>query len=171
MIVSQTPLRVSFFGGGTDFEDYYRDHGGTVLSWTIDKYVYVIVKSRHDGQIVLNHTVQERTDDVRALQHDIVREALTVAGIRGSIEITTLSDVPASGTGLGSSSALTVGVLNALFSHRGEPKGPHELAELACRIEIDILGEPIGKQDQYAAAFGGCRQYRSSRRAPWRRSG
>jgi len=163
MIVTRTPLRVSLFGGGTDLGAYYEEHEGAVLSLTIERSVSVIVRSRYDGDLVVNHERQERARDAAGIEHCIVREALRVAGVTSGADVTCLTDVPPGGTGLGSSSALTVGLLNALFAYRGEPRNARELAELACRIEIEVLGEPIGKQDQYAAAFGGCREYRFHR--------
>lgn len=159
MIISQTPLRVSFFGGGTDLKDYYSTHGGAVLSSTIDKYIYVIVKSRFDDKIVLNYTKKEEVYGVADIEHRIIREALVMTGIDRGIEITSISDIPSEGSGLGSSSSFTIGLLNALYMYKGETKNPYELGELACRIEIDLLKEPIGKQDQYAAAFGGFKKY------------
>ncbi|HEX6077802.1 MAG TPA: hypothetical protein VFZ32_21405 [Micromonosporaceae bacterium] len=160
MIVSQTPLRVSLFGGGTDLADYYRLHGGAVLSIAINKYIHVMVRPRWDGDIVVNHWMQERVRRVEDIQHGIVRECLSTAGISGGFEVACTSDAPAGGSGLGTSSALTVGLLRALFTYQGRSCDRAELAELACHIEINLLGEPIGKQDQYAAAFGGCREYR-----------
>lgn len=155
MIISQTPLRTSFFGGGTDIKDYYRQFGGAVLSSTIDKYIYIIVKSRHDDYIILNYSEREKEKDIKEIKHGIFREALQMAGIEKGIEITSIADIPAEGSGLGSSSSFAVGLLNALFAFKGEYKNAFELAELACEIEINRLGEPIGKQDQYAAAIGG----------------
>ncbi|EFM12029.1 GHMP kinase [Paenibacillus curdlanolyticus YK9] len=159
MIISQTPLRVSFFGGGTDLKDYYELHGGAVTSVTIDKYVYVTVKRRCDDEIVLNYAEREQVSNVSDIQHPIFREALRIAGIAKGVEITSVADIPSQGSGLGSSSTFTVGLLNALFAYQGQLKNAHELAELACHIEIELLREPIGKQDQYAAAFGGFKQY------------
>ncbi|GKX67363.1 GHMP kinase [Inconstantimicrobium mannanitabidum] len=159
MIISKTPLRVSFFGGGTDIKDYYSKCGGAVFSATIDKYIYVIVKSRYDNKIVLNYFKHEEVDDINKIEHEIIKEALKITGITKGIEITSMSDIPSEGSGLGSSSSFTVGLLNALFAYKGECKSQDDLAKLACSIEIDILGEPIGKQDQYAAAFGGFKKY------------
>lgn len=157
MIVTQTPLRISFFGGGTDFPAYYRAHGGAVLTTAIDKYVHVIIKERFDHDIYINYSrkeIVERVDDVR---HDLVREALRETGVEGGVEITTLADVPSSGTGLGSSSAVLVGVLHALHAYQGDLVTAKQLADEACIIEIEQLGHPIGKQDQYVSAFGGLR--------------
>jgi D-glycero-alpha-D-manno-heptose-7-phosphate kinase len=163
MIVSQTPLRVSLFGGGTDLAEYYRlsGSGGAVLSFAIDKHVHVAVKPRWDNEFVVNHWTQERTGRIHEIRNGVIRECLaaTVGGSSGGLEISCMSDVPAGGSGLGASSALAVGLLNALLTRRGETPGPGELAELAGRIEIDVLGEPIGKQDQYASAFGDLREY------------
>ncbi|MDE2902495.1 MAG: GHMP kinase [Chloroflexota bacterium] len=157
MIVTQTPLRLSFFGGGTDFPDYYRVDGGTVLSTAIDKYVYVIVKERFDDDIYINYSIKEIVQSVAAIRHDLVREAMRTTGVDRGIEITTLADVPSTGTGLGSSAAVTVGLLHALHTYSGQLVDARVLAEQACHIELEILDRPIGKQDQYISAFGGLR--------------
>lgn len=160
MIISRTPLRISFFGGGTDVRGYYKKHTGAVISTTIDKYIYIIVKSRYnDDKIVLNHFEKEEVNSLNEIKHGIIRECLKLTGITKGIEITSMTDLPVRGTGLGSSSAFSVGLLNALFTYKGRAIEPGELAELASYIEIDILKEPIGKQDQYAAAFGGLKEY------------
>jgi D-glycero-alpha-D-manno-heptose-7-phosphate kinase len=155
MIITQTPLRVGLVGGGTDLPDYYREHGGRVLNAAIDKYVYVVVKQRFDDDIYVNYSTKEIVSRVEDLEHELVREALHMAGIRGGVEITTLADIPSAGSGLGSSSAVTVGLLHALFTYKGRQLTAEELAERACTIEIDRCRKPIGKQDQYAAAYGG----------------
>ena len=156
MIITKTPLRVGLVGGGTDLPDYYREHGGRVLNAAIDKYVYVVVKQRFDDDIYVNYSSKEIVSRVEDLQHELVREALHMTGIRGGVEITTLSDIPSSGgSGLGSSSAVTVGLLQALFTYQGRQLTAAELADRACAIEIDRCRKPIGKQDQYAAAYGG----------------
>ena len=155
MIVTQTPLRIGLVGGGTDLPNYYREHGGRVLNAAIDKYVYVIVKQRFDDEIYVNYSKKEMVSRVEDLQHELVREAMHMAGIRGGVEITTLADIPSAGSGLGSSSSVTVGLLHALFAYQGKQVSAEELAERACVIEIDRCRKPIGKQDQYAAAFGG----------------
>jgi D-glycero-alpha-D-manno-heptose-7-phosphate kinase len=155
MIITQTPLRIGLVGGGTDFPDYYREHGGRVLNAAIDKFVYVIVKQRFDDDIYVNYSKKEIVSRVEDVQHELVREAMHMAGVRGGVEITTLADIPSTGSGLGSSSAVTVGLLHALFTYRGTQLSAAELAERACTIEIDRCRKPIGKQDQYAAAFGG----------------
>jgi D-glycero-alpha-D-manno-heptose-7-phosphate kinase len=156
VIITQTPLRIGLVGGGTDLPGYYREHGGRVLNAAIDKYVYVVVKQRFDDNIYVNYSSKEIVSRVEDLQHELVREALHMTGIRGGVEITTLSDIPSSGgSGLGSSSAVTVGLLQALFTYQGRQLTAAELADRACAIEIDRCRKPIGKQDQYAAAYGG----------------
>ncbi len=155
MIITRTPLRVGLVGGGTDLPDYYREHGGRVLNAAIDKYVYVVVKQRFDDDIYVNYSSKEIVSRVEDLEHELVREALHMAGVRGGVEITTLADIPSAGSGLGSSSAVTVGLLQALFAYQGRQLTAEELADRACAIEIDRCRKPIGKQDQYAAAYGG----------------
>jgi D-glycero-alpha-D-manno-heptose-7-phosphate kinase len=155
MIITQTPLRVGLVGGGTDLPSYYREHGGRVLNAAIDKYVYVIVKQRFDDDVYINYSQKEIVSRVEDVRHDLVREAMHMAGVRKGVEITTLADIPSAGSGLGSSSAVTVGLLHALFAYQGIQVSAAELAERACTIELDRCGKPIGKQDQYAAAFGG----------------
>lgn len=157
MIIVQTPLRISFLGGGTDFEDFYLKHGGAVLSTTINKYIFVIVKERFDDMIYVNYSKKEIVDSTDKLEHDLVREAMRITGVAKGVEITTLADVPANGTGLGSSSSVTIGLLQAFYTYQGEPKTAEILAREACQIEIDTLGKPIGKQDQYIAAYGNIR--------------
>lgn len=155
MIISRTPLRVSFFGGGTDFPQWYEKHGGAVLSTAIDKYIYVIVKKRFDDKIVLHYTKTEICDRVDEIQHDYIREAMRMTRCPNGVEITTLADIPSEGTGLGSSSSLAVGLLRALYQFEAPWKNTEILAERSCYLERNILNKPIGKQDQYAAAFGG----------------
>ena len=154
MIITRTPFRVSFAGGGSDLPSYYRRHGGAVVSTAISKYMYVTVNKRFDDTIRISYTRTEIVDRPDDLQHDIVRAALRKVGIDRGVEISTIADIPA-GTGLGSSSTLTVGLLHALHAYAQRFAGAERLAEEACEIEIDSLGKPIGKQDQYAAAFGG----------------
>jgi D-glycero-alpha-D-manno-heptose-7-phosphate kinase len=163
LTITQTPLRISFFGGGTDLKEYYSRYTGSVLSFTINKYIHVIVKPRWDGELVLHHSTRETVRRVDEVQHGLIRECLKATGIEGGLEIACLSDVPTEGSGLGSSSALTVGLLNALHAYKGERRSPRDLAEQACHIEIEVLKEPIGKQDQYAVAVGGCNEYRFHR--------
>jgi len=160
MIITQTPLRIGLLGGGTDLPSYYREHGGRVLNCAIDKYIYVVVKQRFDDEIYVNYSKKEIVSRVEDLEHELVREAMLMTGVRSGVEITTLADIPSTGTGLGSSSAVTVGLLQALFAYTGRQLSGEELAERACAIEIDRCGKPIGKQDQYIAALGGIRDLR-----------
>lgn len=155
MIISRTPLRVSFFGGGSDLPAFYRRHGGAVLSTTIDKSVYVTVSRKFDDAVRVSYSRTEEVARSQDVEHPLVREALGLLDIEGGIEITSVADIPARGTGLGSSSAFTVGLLNALHAYQGRHATADQLAQESCRIEIERCGEPIGKQDQYAAAFGG----------------
>ena len=154
MIISRTPFRISFAGGGTDLAAFYREEKGAVTSSTIDKYVYITVNKRFDSTLRISYSKTEIVDNADQVQHRIVREALRLTGLKQGLEITSIADLPA-GTGMGSSSAFTVGLLNALHAYAGRHTSAAQLAEEACRIEIDILGEPIGKQDQYASAYGG----------------
>jgi D-glycero-alpha-D-manno-heptose-7-phosphate kinase len=154
VIISRTPFRVSLFGGGSDFREYYRRTPGAVLTLAINRYMYVTVNKRFDDSIRVSYTRTEIVPRLRDLQHELIREAMRVADVTKGVEITTIADLPA-GIGLASSSVLTVGVLNALFAYRGQFVPAGDLAALACKIEIDILGRPIGKQDQYIAAHGG----------------
>lgn len=153
MIISQTPYRVSFAGGGTDLPAFYAQEPGAVLSVAINQHMYVTVSPRFDASTRVAYTKTEIADTVDEVQHTIVREALKETGLGKHLEITTIGDVP-SGTGLGSSSSLAVGLLNALYAYKGELTSPGKLADQACHIEIDILKSPIGRQDQYASAFG-----------------
>ena len=155
MIISQTPLRISFVGGGSDLKSFYHQEDGMVLSTAIDKYVYVIIKERFDDKIYINYSVKEIVDNVSQIKHQLVREAMKKVGIDKGVEITTLADVPSEGSGLGSSSTVTVGLLNALYNYVGKQVTLEQLAREACEIEINICGKPIGKQDQYVAAYGG----------------
>ena len=157
MIITQTPLRISFAGGGTDFREFYEQHGGCVVSSAIDKFVYCIVKERFDDKFYVNYSKKEIVESVDQLEHELVREAMRKVGVTKAVEISFLSDIPAEGSGLGSSSSVTVGVLNALYNFVGETPSAERLAHEACEIEIDTLGKPIGVQDQYIAAYGGLR--------------
>lgn len=159
MIVTKTPLRISLCGGGTDFRGFYEEHAGQVVSCAIDKYIYVIIKERFDKKIRLGYSRTEMVDEVSELHHELVREAMTLVGITDSVEIATMADIPSEGSGLGSSSTVTVGVLHALHALKGELVTAEQLAQEACSIEIDVLGKPIGKQDQYIAAYGGVRSF------------
>lgn len=158
MIVSRTPLRVSFCGGGSDLEAYYSksEEGGCVTSVALNKYVYVTVNSRFDDSVRVSYSEMEIVDDFENLNHQLVKEAMRMTGVTKGVEITTIADIPSKGSGLGSSSSVTVGLLHALHCFAGRSPNPKQLAEEACKIEIEILGQPIGKQDQYAVAFGGC---------------
>jgi D-glycero-alpha-D-manno-heptose-7-phosphate kinase len=155
MIISRTPLRMSFVGGGSDLPDFYRRHGGAVLSTAIDKYVYVNINRKFDGGIRLAYSKTEEVEAVEQIEHRLVRAALECLHLAGGIEITTIADIPSRGTGLGSSSSFTVGLLNAVSAYLGRHISPRELGRLSSEIEIERCGEPIGKQDQYAAAYGG----------------
>ena len=157
MLISRTPVRASFCGGGTDLAAFYQNHpdGGAVTSLAMARYLYVTVNPRFDNSIRISYSSMEFVNDINEIQHELVREAMKSTGVTDGIEITTIADIPSRGTGLGSSSAVTIGLLNALSSLAGNPMSSEELAQEACRIEIDVLGQPIGKQDQYAAAIGG----------------
>jgi D-glycero-alpha-D-manno-heptose-7-phosphate kinase len=155
MILSKTPLRMSYVGGGSDMPAFYRDELGAVLSTSIDKYMYIAVNRKFDGRIRLSYTRTEEVDRPDQIEHPLVRQALDVVGIDSGIEIASTADIPSKGSGLGSSSTYTVGLLNALYAYRNQFTSKEKLARQACEIEIDRCGEPIGKQDQYAAAFGG----------------
>jgi D-glycero-alpha-D-manno-heptose-7-phosphate kinase len=155
MIITRSPLRITLGGGGTDLPSYYRQHGGFLISAAIDKYVYVTVMRPFTEGIYLKYSKLEHVTHIDEVQHPIIREALRLTGFRTpQVEITTLADIPA-GTGLGSSGSFTTALLKALYAHRRRLLHPSELAALACTIEIEKLGEPVGKQDQYAAAYGG----------------
>jgi D-glycero-alpha-D-manno-heptose-7-phosphate kinase len=155
VIISRTPLRVSFLGGGSDLPCYYRRCGGAVLSATIEHSVYITVSRKFDDAVRVSYSRTEEVDHASKVEHPLVRECLMLLGIEGGIEITSVADIPARGTGLGSSSSFTVGLLNALYAYSGRHASAAKLAEESCHVEIDRCGEPIGKQDQYAAAFGG----------------
>ena len=157
MIIVQTPLRVSFFGGGTDFPSFFMEEGGCVLSSAIDKFIFLTVKERFDDKLRVGYTRTEMVDEVNELQHELIRESLRTTGILSGVEITTMGDIPSEGSGLGSSSTVTVGALHALYAYRGEIVSAERLAREACTIEIETLRKPIGIQDQYIAAYGGLR--------------
>ncbi len=155
MIISRTPLRMSFAGGGSDLPVFYRKHGGAVLSTAINKFVYVTVNAKFDQRIRVSYSRTEEARSVERIRHPLVREAMKLLGIDGGIEITSIADIPAKGSGLGSSSSFTVGLLHALHGYCSRYASADQLARESCEIEIERCGEPIGKQDQYAAAFGG----------------
>ena len=157
MIIVQTPLRISFFGGGTDFRSYFLQEGGCVLSTAIDKYIFVTIKRRFDEKLRVGYTRTEMVEQIDEIQHELIREALRKTQIMQGVEITTMGDIPSQGSGLGSSSTVTVGALHAMYSYLGELVPAERLAQEACEIEIDILRKPIGIQDQYIVAYGGLR--------------
>lgn len=154
MIITQTPYRVSFAGGGTDLPAFYEQEHGAVLSMAVGHHMYATVSPRFEKTIRVAYTKVDIAESIDKIDHTIAREVLRMTGLDQHIEITTVGDVPA-GTGMGSSSSLAVGLINALYAYKGQVTSPGFLAEKACEIEIDILGKPIGRQDQYAAAFGG----------------
>lgn len=155
MIISRTPLRISFVGGGSDLAAYYRHEPGAVVSVAINKYIYITVNAKFDNQIRASYSITEIVNSVDELKHQLIRESLRLVGITHGIEITSISDIPSQGTGLGSSSSYTVGLLNALYAFQGRLAGAERLAREACIVEIERCGSPIGKQDQYIAAYGG----------------
>lgn len=155
MIIAQTPLRMSFVGGGSDLPAFYRKYGGAVVSTAIDKFVYVAVNKKFDNAIRVSYSKTEEVESVAQIEHKIVRESLRMLDIPGGVEITSVADIPSRGTGLGSSSSFTVGLLHALHAYRREYISSGDLGAEACRVELDLCGERIGKQDQYAASFGG----------------
>ena len=155
MIISRSPLRITLGGGGTDLPSYYKQFDGMCISACIDNYVYVSVHHTSFKEALIRYSQIERVDDLSKIKHPIIREALKLVGITDpNIEITSMADIPA-GTGLGSSGSFTTALLKALFRFRKKIISPQQLAEMACHIELDILKEPIGKQDQYIASFGG----------------
>jgi D-glycero-alpha-D-manno-heptose-7-phosphate kinase len=155
MLISRTPLRISFAGGGSDLPAFYREEPGAVVSTAINKYIYINVNKKFDHKIRASYSITEMVDSVDELRHELIREAMRLLNIDGGIEITSISDIPSQGTGLGSSSTYTVGLLNALYAYNGRFAGAERLAREACAIEIERCGKPIGKQDQYIAAYGG----------------
>lgn len=159
MVIVKTPLRISFVGGGSDIKDFYKKKTGKVICTAIDKFVYAIVKERFDDMIYINYSKKECVEKVSDIRHDLVREAMNITGITRGVEITTLADIPSTGSGLGSSSSITVALLHAFYAYKNVLVTAEQLAQEACRIEIDILGKPIGKQDQYAAAYGGVNKF------------
>jgi len=155
VIISRTPLRISFVGGGTDLPDFADHHGGAVVSTAIDKWVHVVVAPRFEGDVRVSYSQTEIVERARDVQHELVREALRVTGLPHGLDVVTLADVPSRGTGLGSSSAVMVGLLAAMYAYQGVFRSPTQLAEEAAQTEIGVLAKPIGKQDHYAAALGG----------------
>ena len=158
MILSKAPVRLSMGGGGTDLASYYREYGGFLLATSINKFVYILLNRRFEDNFRLSYSKTEIINTVEEIEHPIFRESIKYVGIEGKVEIVSVSDVP-SNCGLGTSSTFTVALLNALYAYRRDYIGIDKLAESACHIEINVLNEPIGKQDQYASAFGGFNAY------------
>jgi len=155
MLITRSPLRISLGGGGTDLPSYYREHGGFLVAAAIDKYVYITLHQTFVQDLIVKYSELERVTDATQLKHPIIREALALLGMDGrSLELTSMADIPA-GTGLGSSGSFTTALLKVLHASKKHLISPAELAEQACHIEIERLGEPVGKQDQYIAAVGG----------------
>jgi D-glycero-alpha-D-manno-heptose-7-phosphate kinase len=155
MIISKTPLRMSWVGGGSDMSSFYKEELGAVLSTSINKYIYIALNPKFDGKIRLNYSKTEEVSDIKQIEHPIFKQTLLHMGIKGGIEIASMADIPSKGSGLGSSSSFTVGLLNALYAFKNQYVSKEKLAIEACDIEINKCNEPIGKQDQFAAAFGG----------------
>lgn len=155
MIISRTPLRMSFVGGGSDLPGFYREFGGAVLSTSINKFIYVNVNQKFDQGIRIAYSKTEEVVNVSEIEHKLVRECLKYLELSGGLEITTIADIPSKGTGLGSSSSFTIALLHALNAYQGKYISNEQLAIDCCKIEIDLCKEPIGKQDQFAAALGG----------------
>lgn len=160
MIITRTPLRISFAGGGSDLPAFYEQEQGAVVSTAIDKYIYITVNPKFDHKIRASYSVTEIVDTVDEVKHELIRESLHLLNIKQGIEITSISDIPSQGTGLGSSGSYTVGLLNALYAYAGHMAGAERLAREACHIEIDRCDRPSGKQDQYIAAYGGLQYIR-----------
>ncbi|HLH12705.1 MAG TPA: hypothetical protein VKV77_12615 [Methylovirgula sp.] len=154
MIIVRSPLRITLGGGGTDLPSYYRDHGGFLIAAAIDKYVYITLHQMFQPGFIVKYSEMERVDHAEDIRHPIVRTAIKLVGCPDRIEVASMADIPA-GTGLGSSGSFTTALLRALHTRQRNVISPHTIAEQACHIEIDLLSEPIGKQDQYIAAFGG----------------
>lgn len=154
MIIAQTPLRMSFVGGGSDLPSYYEKFSGAVVSTAIDKYIYININPKFDQDIRVSYSRTEDVKTVSEIQHELVRACLNLVSIEGGIEIASMADIP-KGTGLGSSSSFTTALLHGLYAYTGKYASAAQLAAEACKIEIEICNSPIGKQDQYAAAFGG----------------
>ena len=155
MIVARAPLRMSFVGGGSDLPSYYRHMGGAVLSTSINKYVYIAVNKKFDNDIRLSYSTTEIVQNINQIKHPIVRNSLKFLEIDGGIEITSISDIPSKGSGLGSSSSFAVALLHALYTFKGDKISKEDLGKFSSHVEIDLCGDKIGKQDQYASAFGG----------------
>src|SRR5438552_1789151 len=155
MIITRSPLRISLGGGGTDFPSYYQDHSGFLIAAAIDKYVYINLHQTFVEELIIKYSKLERVTSIDEVEHPIIRESLKYVNVLPSyLEITSMADIP-SGTGLGSSGSFTTALLKALHTLKKNLIHPRELAEEACHIELNLLNEPIGKQDQYIAAYGG----------------
>ena len=160
MIITRSPLRISLGGGGTDLPSYYREHTGFLIAAAIDKYVYITLHQTFVPDLIIKYSKMERVGAVNEIEHPIIREAMRLTGVEATaLELSSMADIPA-GTGLGSSGSFTTALLQALHAHRRNLIHPAELAEQACHIELEKLGEPIGKQDQYIAAYGGITCFR-----------
>jgi D-glycero-alpha-D-manno-heptose-7-phosphate kinase len=157
MIVTKTPFRISFFGGGSDLPSFYQKSSGMVVSATIDRYLYISLNKKFDDSIRVSYSVTENVSDIDQLKHDIVKHTLKYFNITNGLELASISDLPSNGTGMGASSAFAVGLIKAVenFKYSEEILSKGSLAELACNIEINLCQKPIGKQDQYACAYGG----------------
>jgi D-glycero-alpha-D-manno-heptose-7-phosphate kinase len=162
LIITRSPLRITLGGGGTDLPSYYLDHGGFLIAAALDKYVYITLHEPFTDDVIAKYSRLEVVKTAAELQHPIVREALQLLGVTTRIEITSIADIPA-GTGLGSSGSFTTALLRALHVRKKSFISPTALAEQACHIELDLLGEPIGKQDQYIAAYGGVTSFTFNR--------
>jgi D-glycero-alpha-D-manno-heptose-7-phosphate kinase len=160
LIISRTPLRISFAGGGSDLAAFYKHEPGAVLSTAINKYIYITVNKKFDDRIRASYSTTEIVDNVEDLKHELIRESMKMVLPPCGIEITSISDIPSQGTGLGSSSTYTVGLLKSLYAYIGQHVGAERLAKEACDIEIEKCKKPIGKQDQYIAAYGGLQYIR-----------
>ena len=156
LIINRTPLRLTLGGGGTDLPSYYSKFGGFVVTSSLNKHIYIVVKERFEEDVRVSYSITEIVNNVNKIRHPLVREALKLLGIKKHVEIVSIADIP-SRAGLGSSGSFTVGLLHALHAFKGDNPSQYKLAEEACHIEMDILREPCGKQDQYIAAFGGFR--------------
>ncbi len=155
MILTKTPLRISLFGGGTDFPNFYTKYGGGVLSFSINRYVFVTLSEKFDSGFRVSYSLNESVAEISEIKHPLVRNSLIFTGVSNPLEITSIAEIPSRGSGLGSSSAFTVGLLKAIHDYKKESRSNEQLAEEACKVEIDLSGEPIGKQDQYGCALGG----------------
>jgi D-glycero-alpha-D-manno-heptose-7-phosphate kinase len=157
MIVTKTPFRISFFGGGSDLPSFYQKSLGCVVSATINKYIYISLNKKFDESIRVSYSVTENVDNVEDLNHDIVKHTLKYFDVCNGLELASISDLPSNGTGMGASSAFAVGLIKALHAYKFPDQNIRKniLADLACKIEIDLCKKPIGKQDQYACAYGG----------------